>query len=48
MIYSFAFWVKLLAIYFTADGPRKLTDRSIQTIFPHKEQKEEREKRPIN
>ena len=37
---------KLLAIYFTANGlPRKLTDGSISTIIPHKEQKEEREKR---
>ena len=37
---------KLLAIYFTANGlPQKLTDGSISTIIPHKEQKEEREKR---
>ena len=40
------FWVKLLAIYFTANGlPRKLIDGSISTIFPHKEHKEERGKR---
>ena len=39
-------WVKLLAIYFTASGlPGKLIDGSISTIFPYKEQKEEREKR---
>ena len=40
---SFVFWVKLLAIYFTENGlPRKLIDVSISTIFPHKEQKQER------
>ena len=38
----FAFWVKFLAIYFTATSPRKLIDRSIPTMFPHKRQKEER------
>ena len=37
---------KLLAIYFTANGPPlKLIDGSISTIFPHKEQKEEQEKK---
>ena len=36
----------MLAIYFyyfTANGPQKLIDGSIPTIFPHKEQKEEQE-----
>ena len=36
--------VKLLAIYFTANSPRKLTDESIPTIFPHKEKKKEERK----
>ena len=41
--------MKLLANYFTVNGPpRKLFDGSISTIFPHKEQKEEREKRLQN
>ena len=38
--------VAMLAIYFyyfTANGPGKLIDGSIPTIFPHKEQKEQRE-----
>ena len=44
--FSFVFLVKLLAIYCTANGlPRRLIDGSISTILPHKEQKEEREKR---
>ena len=36
----------MFAIYFTANGQRKLIDGSIRTIFPHKERgrKEEQEK----
>ena len=39
--------MKLLAIYFTANGQRKLIDESIPIIFPHKAKgkKEEQEKR---
>ena len=45
---SFVFWVKLLAIYFTANGPQNLIDGSISTMFSYKEQKEEWEKRLQN
>ena len=37
--------MKLLTIYFRANDPRKSVDWSIPTMFPHKEQKEELEKR---
>ena len=36
---------EVLAIYFTTNDPRKLIDGSIPTIFPHKEQKGDRENR---
>ena len=38
------FHVNLLLVYFTASGRQKLTDGFISTVFPHKEQKEERGK----
>ena len=45
--FSLLLWLlgEVFAIYFTTNGPRKLTDGSIATIFSHKEQKEEGEMR---
>ena len=38
-------WVKLLAIYFTANGQQKLTDRSIPSIpIKHKEKNKSKKK----
>ena len=51
MVAAFSMFLCLLdevvsyAIYFTANGSRKLIDGSILTIFPHKELKEKWEKR---
>ena len=41
----FLYLAIFLAIYFTANSPRKMIDGSISTIFPLKEQKEGQEKR---